>query len=156
MIQRLPPTFRIYLPVVPEKATPARTGLRLTASRRGSETVLLAEDDEMVRRLSERFLRKAGYEVLVARNGTEALRLSEGHEGPIHLLISDVIMPRMNGGELFTRLATTRPETRVLYLSGYTDPETVEAGLMKNGAEFLQKPFTREALGRKVREALEK
>jgi CheY-like chemotaxis protein len=118
--------------------------------------VLLAEDDGIVRRLAERILRQAGYEVLVAQDGAEALLLSERHRGPIHLLISDVVMPQMNGGELFGHLATSRPETRVLYLSGYTAPSIVQQGLLEGRAEFLQKPFTTEALARKVREVLER
>ena len=148
-------TFKIYLPFVAEEARGESPG-RVSESLHGSETVLLAEDDGIVRRLAERILRQAGYEVLVAQDGAEALLLSERHRGPIHLLISDVVMPQMNGGELFGHLATSRPETRVLYLSGYTAPSIVQQGLLDGRAEFLQKPFTTEALARKVREVLER
>lgn len=133
----------------------AAAGPKLSPSLHGTETVLVVEDAEMVRRLAERILRQAGYHVLVARNGAEALLLSERHEGPIHLLVSDVVMPQMRGTELSRRLAATRPDLRVLYLSGYTDAGVVREGLLEGGATFLQKPFTAETLTRKVREVLD-
>jgi len=117
--------------------------------------VLLAEDEEAVRRLTERVLQHAGYHVLVAQNGTEALLISKRHQGPIHLLVSDVVMPQMGGADLVRRLVATRPDLQVLFLSGYTDPSIVEQGLLESGAAFLQKPFTTEGLAQKVREVLD-
>jgi PAS domain S-box-containing protein len=148
-------TFKIYLPVVDEDAIATPTSGNAPRTVNGTETVLLAEDEEVVRRLTERILLQAGYRVLVATTGAEALALSESHDGPIHLLISDVVMPQMSGGELGRRLAAARPSVRILYLSGYTDPRIVQQGLLEGGAAFLQKPFWAEALVRKVREVLD-
>jgi PAS domain S-box-containing protein len=147
--------FKIYLPLAVDKTVVARPVGRVSGSFRGSETVLLAEDEDSVRRLAERLLRQAGYEVLVAQNGEEALLLSQQYRGTIHLLISDVVMPHMGGGQLAGRLAATRSATRVLYLSGYTDPSIVQQGLLEGAAAFLQKPFTTDALLRKVRDVLD-
>jgi PAS domain S-box-containing protein len=148
-------TFKIHFPLVVERAAVARPSGKASLPTHGSETVLLAEDEESVRRLAVRVLQHVGYHVLVAQNGTEALLISERHQGPIHLLVSDVVMPQMGGADLVRRLAATRPDLRVLFLSGYTDPSIVEQGLLESGAAFLQKPFTTEALTQKVREVLD-
>jgi signal transduction histidine kinase/ActR/RegA family two-component response regulator len=149
--------FEVLLPRAEEEeeagpAEPAPVELR---PRRGEETVLIAEDEEVVRTLAGESLRENGYTVLEARHGIEALALCEKHEGPIHLLLTDVVMPLMGGGELAERLARLRPELRVIYMSGYTDETIGGQGLPRSGEAFLQKPFTSQALALKVREVLE-
>jgi CheY-like chemotaxis protein len=120
--------------------------------------VLVAEDEDMVRSLIRIALRWNGYTVLEARNGTEALALAERHPGPIHLLVTDVVMPRVSGPELARKLRSARPETRVLYISGYTggdDEFGRELGNLSAEEVFLPKPFTPDALVVKVKEMLE-
>jgi len=125
------------------------------ASPRGSETVLVVEDDNAVRPLVRGVLLSKGYTVLEASRGDEALAISEGHRGPIHLLVTDVVMPVMTGRELAEHLLLRHPETRVLYMSGYTDDAVVHYGVLKEGMAFLSKPFTPDVLARKVRAALD-
>jgi PAS domain S-box-containing protein len=147
-------TFKIYLPRVDapvERVAPPPE----TRPPAGTETILLAEDNEMVRPLAAALLRKFGYTVLEAENGARAVAVASDHQGPIHLLVSDVIMPGASGRELARRIAATRPETRVLYVSGYTDDAIVQHGMLEPGLHFLQKPFTPAALARKVREVLD-
>ncbi|MDH7474220.1 MAG: response regulator, partial [Anaerolineae bacterium] len=123
---------------------------------KGQETILLVEDAEPVRDMARRILAYKGYTVLEACDGEEALRLSAAYEGPIHLLVTDVVMPGgMSGRQLAERLSATRPEMRVLYMSGYTDNAIVHHGLLEPGIAFLQKPFTPDTLALKVREALD-
>ncbi|MEX2178757.1 MAG: response regulator [Gemmatimonadaceae bacterium] len=149
-------TFKVYLPLAPDRAGSAHEDVPWTPREAvGTETVLLAEDEEGVRRLAQRVLEKAGYRVLVASSGVEAQGISDTHPGPIHLLATDMIMPTINGHELAERLRTTRPQMRVLYLSGYTSATVTRKGLLDRGATFLQKPFTGESLARKVRETLD-
>jgi PAS domain S-box-containing protein len=148
-------TFKVYLPVVLD-AVAEKTVPRVAVSLRGTATILVAEDEPTVRKLAARILQRAGYNVLTAENGAEALRISDQHEGTIHLLISDLVMPQISGGDLFRRLSASRPQLRVLYVSGYTDPSLVEEGLLDAGEEFLQKPFTVEGLERKVRAVLDR
>jgi PAS domain S-box-containing protein len=121
----------------------------------GTETVLLVEDVDTVRALAREILRLNGYTVIEARHGREALLLSEAHRGPIHLLLTDVMMPGMSGGELARRLRELRPEARVLYMSGYADDAIFRRALPGKEAAFLEKPFTAAALSRKVREVLD-
>jgi len=121
----------------------------------GTETVLLVEDVDTVRALAREILRLNGYTVVEARHAREALLLSEAHRGPIHLMLTDVVMPGMSGGELARRLRTQRPATRVLYMSGYTDDAIFRRGVQAEGIPFLQKPFTAAALSLKVREVLD-
>lgn len=121
---------------------------------RGTETLLLVEDEEMVRNLARTILRSHGYTVLEARHGGEGLVLSEQHAGPIHLLVTDVVMPQMSGRQLVERLVPVRPEMKVLYLSGYTDT-VVRQEVLEKEAAFLHKPFTPDALARKVRDVLD-
>ena len=148
-------TFKIYLPRVTEAAAPAAPSPVLPMSVRGSETVLLAEDDEMIRALVQKVLKANGYTTLVAESGPAALRLAGQHDGRIHLLMTDVVMPGMNGREVAERLAPAHAGIEVLYLSGYTDDAIVHHGVLEPGIAFLQKPFTPAVLVRKVREVLD-
>jgi len=145
-------TFKIYLPIV-EGTAPVRAK-ETSAPRGGTETVFLVEDDDAVRRLSERMLKTAGYHVVAARNGHEALEILEQHEGVVHLLVTDMIMPEMRGPDLAERVLKSHPEAKVLFLSGYTDPAFLEHPLLKQGAPFLQKPFAADTLVRKVSDVL--
>ncbi|HPG67234.1 MAG TPA: PAS domain S-box protein [Candidatus Hydrogenedentes bacterium] len=147
-------TFRIYLPHVDEPAGVETTVEPQTVSG-GNETVLLVEDDPSVRRMARRILDKAGYHVLDAANGLEALRVFEAEGKAIELVVTDVIMPEMNGRELYERIAATRPDIRVLYMSGYTDNVIAHHGILNEGTFFLQKPFSARALTAKVREVLD-
>jgi len=126
-----------------------------TLSLRGSETILVAEDEDGVRSLTREVLEKYGYTVLEAANGEEALKVAEAHEGPLDLLLSDVVMPRMGGPELAQALLAKRPSVKVLYMSGYTDHPMVRRGVVNAGVAFLQKPFTPTVLVTRVREVLE-
>jgi CheY-like chemotaxis protein len=147
-------TFKVYLPRVnqePEAAPAAPAG----AIRGGTETVLLVEDESVVRTLVRSTLRQRGYVVLEAENGAQALEISSGHKGPIHMLVTDMVMPGMSGRELAQRVAHGRPEMRVLFVSGYTDEVIDQQGLLLPGVGFLQKPFTLDALSRRVREILD-
>jgi two-component system, cell cycle sensor histidine kinase and response regulator CckA len=147
--------FQVYFPVA-EGRTPARKSSHgLKAMARGAETVLVVEDEGAVRVLVGAVLRRAGYTVLEAGRGTEALRLAGEHPGPVHLLITDVVMPEMGGRELVERLAGLRPGLRVLYLSGYTEDAVVRHGVLQAEVAFLQKPFTMAALTTKVRQVLD-
>ena len=123
--------------------------------RRGSETILLVEDEDAVRGLTRRCLEASGYTVLQAASAEEALPIAAGHAGQLDLLLTDVIMPGASGPELARRLLEKRPGTRVLYVSGYTDTSMVSQDSLDDGAYFLQKPFTPESLARKVREILD-
>ena len=146
--------FSIYLQRVeaPRPAAPTPPGVRL---RRGQGTVLLVEDDPAVRSLSREILEMSGYLVLEAADGTEALRIGAQHSGRIELAITDVVMPHMGGRHVVEKLRSLRPETRILYMSGYTDDTVLRHGVAKAEAAFLQKPFTADALTRKVQEVLE-
>jgi len=122
----------------------------------GTETILLVEDDEMVRKLVNKVLDNEGYRLLEAANGVAALSICAQYEEPIHLLLTDVVMPEMSGRELANRLAAVRPELKVLYMSGYTDDVIVHHGVLDEGTEFIQKPFTPDVLARKIREVLDR
>jgi CheY-like chemotaxis protein len=126
-----------------------------TLSLRGTETILVAEDEDGVRSLTREVLEKYGYTVLEAANGEEALKVAERHPGPLHLLLSDVVMPRMGGPELAQALVARRPDVKVLYMSGYTDHPMVRRGVVNAGVAFLQKPFTPTVLVSRIREVLE-
>ena len=148
-------TFKIYLPRS-DKAVSATTEPRVEVDTlRGSETVLVVEDEEAVRKLIEQALRKYGYRVIEATNGAEALRVCENHDPPIRLMVTDVVMPGMSGRELAARVREQLPDLRVLYMSGYTDDTVIRHGLLDASMFFLQKPFTPSALARKVRETLD-
>jgi CheY-like chemotaxis protein len=138
----------------PVAEEPARSVVREDVPARGTETVLLVEDEEMVRRMTREVLEGAGYHVLEASSGFDALRVSSGHGGRLDLLLTDVVMPGMSGRELAERLAPVRPGIKVLYMSGHTDDAIFHHGVTQAGTGFLQKPFTPDALERRVRELL--
>ncbi len=148
-------TFKIYFPRVEEKAESVDAGAGVAQTLQGTETILLVEDEEVVRDVASRILDHYGYTVLEARSGAQALRICEEHKGPIHLLVTDVVMPQMSGRQLAEQLAELRPQIKVLYVSGYTDNAIVHHGVLEEGTAFLGKPFTPEALARKVREVLD-
>jgi PAS domain S-box-containing protein len=150
-------TFKVLLPqeegTIPAEPNP---DLAPAALPPGAETILLVEDEEMVRLLLSEVLKRSGYRVLEARRGDEGLQIGERTREPIHLLVTDVIMPQMGGAELARRLASAHPETRVLFMSGYTDGALSHDEVFPEDAAFLQKPFTPDVLARKVREVLER
>ena len=153
-------TFRIYLPRSWEAKALHEASVRAfpavaTSRPYGSETVLLVEDEAPVRDLAVRVLESCGYQVLAAGDGLEALQIGEQHDGPVHLLLTDVVLPQMSGVELAEQLQSARPEMRVLYMSGYTDDAIAQHGVLAPGVSFLPKPFTIEDLTQKVREVLE-
>lgn len=144
--------FKAYLPAIegdltwgPSSPPPARA-----IEYRGTETILLVEDEAQVRAVATAILRRSGYTVLDAPNPAAALRILLGHSGPIDLLLSDIIMPKMNGRELAARVSAVRPEVRTLFMSGYTADVIVHHGVLDAGMAYLQKPFTPESLTRKV------
>src|SRR5205807_6259402 len=148
-------TFRIYLPRIEGVAEAIVPGKAQEPLPRGSETLLLVEDDAGVRKLAKTTLQTQGYTVLEAAQGEDAVRLSGQHEGLIHLMVTDMVMPEMSGRELAERLKPLRPNMKVLLMSGYTDKAMLHHGEMDPGAAFLQKPFTPQTLARKVREVLD-
>jgi two-component system, cell cycle sensor histidine kinase and response regulator CckA len=148
-------TFCIYLPRVTDTGDIETLVTDDEAIRGGTETILLVEDEEVVRRLGHRVLTSRGYNVLVARDGQDALRIVQSHAGDINLLLSDVVMPRMSGRELADRLRLRRPNAKILFLSGYTESAIAHRGVLAEGSEFLQKPFTAGVLARRVREVLD-
>jgi PAS domain S-box-containing protein len=147
-------TFKIYLPRVDEAAQLAREE-RPGALAGGTETVLLVEDEESLREMLREILDANGYSVLVARDGAEALRMSAAHAGPIQLMVTDVIMPGITGPRVAELVAEARPETKVLFVSGYSDESVTRHGLLGPGRTFLSKPFGPELLLRRVRESLD-
>jgi PAS domain S-box-containing protein len=151
-------TFEILLPAVSslaERAERPSSAPPRMPSKRGVETVLLVEDEPSVRAIALRILKSAGYLVLSAGNAQEALQLSAQHDGPIELMLTDVVMPGLNGKQLADRLAQTRPDTRVLFMSGYADEALGERGVRSGSGQLLDKPFTSDGLTRKVRSVLD-
>lgn len=147
-------SFRIYLPRVEDAAEPLDRLESSPIACDGCETVLLVEDEESVRQLVRETLESRGYKVLEADDGESALEIAAAHQGPIDMLVTDVVMPGMSGRDLAGKLAESRPDTVVLYLSGYTEDTIVHEGVLQSGTAFLQKPFTLQTLSRKVREVL--
>ncbi|HXO84936.1 MAG TPA: PAS domain S-box protein, partial [Gemmatimonadales bacterium] len=147
-------SFKIYLPRLDARPRTSSPGLKLGVSR-GTETILVVEDEPAVLALSQRALETHGYVVLAASDATTALRLVERHGGTIHLLLTDVVMPGMSGRDLADQLSARRPGTRVLYMSGYPGDAVVQHGELQPGAAFLQKPFSPDGLARKVRDVLD-
>src|SRR5450759_3675662 len=148
-------TFTVILPSQPGPRRRGGSGASLRAVPRGTETVLVVEDEDAVRRIVKIALESAGYRVIEARNGPEALEAARTHSGEIQLVVTDVVMPKMSGRELVERIVKDHPGVRILYMSGYTDDAVVRHGIVESGVAFLQKPFTPLALARKVREVLD-
>jgi len=147
-------TFKVYLPRIEEPVEMARPKKK-QGSRKGTETILLVEDEEGVRELAQMLLETDGYTVLAAETAAQAETVYATHRGPIHMLLTDVVMPGMSGRELAKRITTKSPNTRVLYMSGYTDNVIADGGMLEPGIAFLQKPFTPAVLAQKIREVLE-
>jgi CheY-like chemotaxis protein len=147
-------SFSVFLPRVDVAATQTATASATPTDTRGSETILLAEDEEPLRKLAQMFLREGGYRVLSAPDGQRALDLARQNPAHIDLLITDVVMPGMNGRTLAERLASNNPGLKVLYISGYTDSFIAGHGVLEPGTHLLHKPFTQETLTRRVRELL--
>jgi CheY-like chemotaxis protein len=151
--------FKVYLPRLvdaPDAAPSPRESCgddAATVSR--GETILLVEDEDAVRRLARLVLEERGYMVLTASNCQEAVQSSRGHDGPIHLLLTDVVMPDGSGRVIAEQLVADRQEMKVLYMSGYTDNTLGHHGILSTGTAFLQKPFTAPALTRKVRDVID-
>ncbi len=148
-------SFKVYFPKVAEDVTAGNERAKVSDEISGSETVLIVEDNDALRKLAKNALRKYGYEILEAENGEKALNVSETHEGPVHLLLTDVVMPRMSGTDLSEKLQSIRPETRVIYMSGYTADAIVRNGILRQDINFIEKPFSLESLGKKVRQVLD-
>ena len=146
--------MKVYLPRVDQTAELPESEAAPAELPRGSETLLLVEDDEMVRALAQAILERYGYTVLVARNVPDALHLAQEGSRQIHLLLTDTIMPVMNGPELAKRVRSIRPETKVLLMSGYTAKVISHTATLEPGTGFLQKPFTPQTLTQKVHELL--
>ncbi len=149
-------TFKVYFPRVEEPEPGASLSAQSPGTRRGTETILVVEDEQGVRELIAEMLRQQGYNVLKAADGAEAIRISEQHSGPIHMLLTDVVMPHMSGKQLADTLLAARASLKVLYLSGYTENTVVHHGVLNPELEFLGKPFTQEGLAKKVREVLDR
>jgi two-component system cell cycle sensor histidine kinase/response regulator CckA len=147
-------TFKVYLPLVDAPVEVRRSPLAPTLLR-GGETILLVEDEEQVRDVTRGILKRQGYCVIEARNGSEALLACEKHSGGIDLLLTDVVMPKMSGPELARRLATVRPAMKILCMSGYMDDAVLRHGAMAAGIAFMQKPFTPDMLTTRIRDVLD-
>jgi CheY-like chemotaxis protein len=148
-------SFKIYLPRIEDQsATALREPVEVAALPRGSETVLLVEDEKGVRELAREYLQMSGYSVLEAPDGQAALELASMHRGSIDLLMTDVVMPGLNGRELADRMNQIRPGIKILYMSGYADQAIGRRGILETEAALLQKPFTLAALTSKLREIL--
>ncbi|HMJ12670.1 MAG TPA: PAS domain S-box protein, partial [Polyangiaceae bacterium] len=148
-------TFKVYLPRTDEPTERPSVPPQAHGTLRGSETILLVEDDDQVRALTRTILHRNGYTVLEAQNGGEAFLICEQQQSRIHLLLTDIVMPRMNGRKLAERLLSIKPDMKVLYMSGYTDGSIVHHGVLEPGIAFMQKPITPDALGRKIRAVLD-
>jgi two-component system, cell cycle sensor histidine kinase and response regulator CckA len=147
--------FKIYLPRVDQPIQQSRPTESAPETHRGTETVLLVEDEESVRTLTRSLLEEGGYTVIEARSGTHALEVAGRYSGPIHLLLTDVVMPGMNGRELAQKMIAKYPSVRVIYTSGYTGSISTHEDLFDPGATLIEKPFSRTTLLRKVRDALD-
>jgi PAS domain S-box-containing protein len=148
-------SFKVYLPRLHEEARQDSGALRRLALPRGTETILLAEDEHAVRDLAGRILSQCGYNVLAAADGGEAMQLAQRYTGHIDLLLTDVVMPKLGGRELADQLGKLHPHLRVVFLSGYTDDAVIRHGILERDVPFVQKPFTPLALAQRVREALD-
>ncbi len=149
-------TFKVYLPRVEESLTPQEVRAESRNIPRGTETILLVEDEQGVRDLAREYLEISGYKVLVAENGAAAVKVVSEHKGAIDLVMTDVVMPGLSGSELTKRIEAIRPGTRIMYMSGYTDQAIIHHGILGPDIVLLQKPFTLSALAHKLRDALTK
>jgi two-component system cell cycle sensor histidine kinase/response regulator CckA len=147
-------TFRIYLPQVSAPVDFTRGHSAPVEKSDNFETVLVVEDEDIVRELVCEVLEDQGYNVICARDGLEALEMAAGFDGTIHLLVTDVIMPHMNGHELAEKLSRVRPDTKILYVSGYSANDIGDHGILDPRIELLQKPFTPQTLARKIRDVI--
>jgi two-component system, cell cycle sensor histidine kinase and response regulator CckA len=147
-------TFRIYLPSCADAVSPSRAP-EARAPQGGNETILVVEDEAAILGLTTRILKQLGYEVLTASSPLMALNVVEGHQGPIHLLLTDVVMPEMNGRDLAARLLVLHPAMRQLYMSGYTANVIAHHGVLDSRLQFLQKPFSSRELADAVRRAMD-
>jgi two-component system, cell cycle sensor histidine kinase and response regulator CckA len=147
-------TFKIYLPCVSSGLEIAAPSEEPEKTERGLHTILVVEDEAALLEVTHRSLEAVGYAILAAQSPAEAIQISETYEGPIHLMVTDVIMPGMSGAQLASRLSVARPEMKILFVSGYTDDTIVRHGVLEHGLAFLQKPFSPKALARKVSEVL--
>lgn len=147
-------TFKIYLPRVQDGVVEVKEEKTVDFLTKGWETILLVEDEDAVRNATKAILTMCGYNVLEANDGLAALDVCANYKEPIHLVLTDVVMPRMNGSELATRLSTTLPNTKILFMSGYTDDAIIHHGVLEEGINFIEKPFIPDALARKIREVL--
>ncbi|HEX6243289.1 MAG TPA: ATP-binding protein, partial [Polyangiales bacterium] len=148
-------TFRVYLPQVAGAPVEAPSPPPQPENLRGNETILLVEDEEQVRSFAAACLRQLGYHVIEAHGASQALSSAQAHDGPIHLLLTDVIMPERPGGELARELREQRPLLRVLFMSGYSDDATARHGVPAGAVSFMQKPLTLNLLATRVRQALD-
>jgi PAS domain S-box-containing protein len=148
-------TFKIYLPQVTADVDRLIAEKVAAGPVPGTETVLFVEDEESVRELVRDYLGHTGYRVLDAADGIQALEVAAAHRGPIHILVTDVVMPRLSGRELVTRITAARPDVKVLYISGYTDDSIFRHGVLEGGVAFLQKPFNLRDLAQKIRQVLD-
>jgi len=148
-------TFKLFWPTVGETAQEETSKPAQRAHYRGEETILLVEDEDIVRELTWEILEMLGYTVLKASEPSEAIDMCERYHGPIHLLLTDVVMPHMHGNMLFQRLSPLRPDMKVLYISGYTENSIVHHGVLQSAVNFLPKPFTVDGLASKVRSVLD-
>ena len=148
-------TFKVYLPLSNEKPNEDVSKTTINADNKGTETILVAEDNAQVMVLTETILKSLGYKVLVAENGSKALDILNDYDEPVHLLLSDVIMPKINGRELYDRAMLIHDELKVLYMSGYADNAIAHHHVIEKGSNFIQKPFSAASLAKKIREVLE-
>lgn len=148
-------TFKIYLPYYEDKRVEKPSEVEINDDLHGDETILLAEDNKHVRSLINKILPRSGYKVIDTENSNDALSVCDTYEGEIHLLLTDVVMPEINGKDLYALAVKKRPELKVLYMSGYTDNVIAHHGILDDGVQFIQKPFSLNDLAAKIREVLE-
>ncbi len=146
--------FKVFFPTVNDELTPAITRREREDSHRGTETILMVEDEEGVSSLVRLALGSAGYKVLEVRNGKDALAICASYQHPIHLLLTDVVMPQISGPDLAGKISALRPGIKVLFMSGYTDDAVVRHGVLSHEMPFIHKPFSPAALSKRIREVL--